>query len=92
MKTENITYSVLPSVHKFFVRTELDPSPLQSMCSGMMKAQMNLSRLIMYKESDPNDRTHELVRDAMDIIADMYETLTAMDAERKKYDEMMATM
>ena len=80
-------YSVLPTAQKL-ISHEQGESVLMIMCRGMSNAQMNLSRLIMYKEEDYDRRELQLVRSAMDVIADVYERFLAIEDERKKYDEL----
>lgn len=80
-------YSVLPTAQKL-IDHEQGESVLMIMCRGMSNAQMNLSRLIMYKEEDYDRRELQLVRSAMDVIADVYERFLAIEDERKKYDEL----
>lgn len=92
MNPENTSYSVLPSLQQFLTPTKIDPSPMMAMCKGLMTAQMNLSRLIMYEDPDKESRTRELVRDAMDVIADMYETFNTIEEERMNYLTLMETL
>lgn len=90
MNESNITYSVLPALNKFITPSEEEgESILQLLNKGLMRAQMNISRLIMYEEPCPRV---SLAHDTMNIIADVYDIFESIDEERKKYDKLTAEL
>ena len=90
MSGNSIQYSVLPEVNKLLVPDRLEgESRLQILNSALTRIQMNLSRLVMYEP--PSDRV-TLVHDAMSVIADVFDTLSAIDDERKKYDKLTESL
>lgn len=86
MNTDNISYSPVPALQAFVAAEAPDESRMELLSGNLLKAQMNLSRVVMYgKESEHTT----LIRYAMSVIADVYDEFQGIEASRKKYLEAM---
>ena len=86
-------YSALPSVQQFLTPDHEGESRMQCLCAGLMDAQMDLSRLIMYKHDDPlNTAESRMVHNVMSIVADLYDIFQSFEEERKKYDKLQESL
>lgn len=87
MNTEDkICYSPVPALQAFVTAEAPDESRMEMLSENLLKAQMNLSRVVMYnKESEQT----KLIRYAMSVIADVYDEFQGIEASRKKYLEAM---
>lgn len=85
MNTENkICYSPVPALQAFVAAEAPDESRMELLSENLLKAQMNLSRVVMYgKESEHTT----LIRYAMSVIADVYDEFQGIESSRKKYVE-----
>ncbi len=89
----NITYSPVPAIQALFASNDLTPSRLESLSEGLLRAQMNLSRAIMYTEDGLAVCPYQKeIREVMSVIADVYDTFENIEKARKKYDSLMQTM
>lgn len=88
----NVCYSPIPALHDFVCIPDEcgSESRLQILSQGLLRSQMNLSRIIMYAED--NNPHVPIVRDAMNIIADIYDAFSDIEASRLKYIEAMKSL
>lgn len=87
------TYSVLPSIQQFLTPDYEGESHMKCLCAGLMDAQMDLSRLIMYKHDDPhNANESRMVHNVMSIVADLYDLFQSFEEERKRYDKLQESL
>lgn len=90
MSTGNeILYSPVPALQAFVTAEAPDESRIELLSNNLLKAQMDLSRLVMYgKESEQTT----LIRYAMSVIADVYDEFQNIETSRKKYAEALTSI
>ena len=84
-----VSYSPIPALHNLIAVPDNecgDKSRLQLLSEGLLRAQMNLSRVIIYGEESGNANV-PMVRDAMNLIADIYDEFCTIEKSRKDYEQ-----
>ena len=89
MNADNILYSPVPALQAFVAAEAPDESRMELLSGNLLKAQMNLSRVVMYGEESEHTT---LIRYAMSVIADVYDEFQGIEEARQKYIQKMTEL
>lgn len=93
MKEAELCYSSIPALQEFVApQSTLDPSRMNVMAEGLLQAQMDLSRCIMFEDENTDDPRVRYIRYAMSCIADIYNEFCKIEDARLQYAKAVQSM